>query len=99
MRVTQGRSIPWIIFGRLGRPLNTPKARATLGGYIYHLTRPTSLTNILRIGIRAPQSTDDWRECTKPSRKFIHFLPCHPNDPRLATSSRLDKPEYDAVLQ
>eukprot|EP00969_Alexandrium_andersonii_P149822 6625098-Alexandrium_andersonii.AAC.1 len=38
MRVTQGRSIPWITIGRLGRPLSTPESRVALGGYIYHLT-------------------------------------------------------------
>eukprot|EP00969_Alexandrium_andersonii_P109410 4826742-Alexandrium_andersonii.AAC.1 len=38
MRVTQGHSVPWIMLGRLGRPLDTPTARASLGGFIYHLT-------------------------------------------------------------
>eukprot|EP00969_Alexandrium_andersonii_P011825 515206-Alexandrium_andersonii.AAC.1 len=28
----------------------------------------------------------------------MHFLPYHPDDPRLATTARLDKPEYDASL-
>eukprot|EP00969_Alexandrium_andersonii_P186717 8249666-Alexandrium_andersonii.AAC.1 len=79
------------MLGRLGRPLDTPKARASLGGFIYHVTRSTHLDSILRIGIRPPQDSDDWRQCTRPSRKFIHFLPYHPDDPRLATSSRLDK--------
>eukprot|EP00969_Alexandrium_andersonii_P320923 14181433-Alexandrium_andersonii.AAC.1 len=64
MRMTQGHSIPWIMLGRLGRPLDPPEARASLGGHIYHLTRSTSLTSVLRIGIRAPQDSDDWRECT-----------------------------------
>eukprot|EP00969_Alexandrium_andersonii_P010110 441022-Alexandrium_andersonii.AAC.1 len=73
------------MIGRLGRPLDTSEARASLGGYIYHLTRSTNLTSILRIGIRAPQDSDDWRERTKPSSKFLHFLPYHPDDPRLAT--------------
>eukprot|EP00969_Alexandrium_andersonii_P080703 3557189-Alexandrium_andersonii.AAC.1 len=99
MRVTQGHSIPWSMLGRLGRPLGAPEARASLGGYIYHLTRTTSLEGILRIRTRAPQDSADWRECARPSRKFIHFLPFHPDDPRLATTSRLDKAEYDAVLQ
>eukprot|EP00969_Alexandrium_andersonii_P253373 11198530-Alexandrium_andersonii.AAC.1 len=58
-----------------------------------------NLDNILRVGIRAPQDSDGWSQCTRPSRKLIHFLPYHPDDPRLATSSRLDKHEYDTVLQ
>eukprot|EP00969_Alexandrium_andersonii_P145714 6444369-Alexandrium_andersonii.AAC.1 len=66
---------------RLGRPLNTPEARATLGGYIYHLTRSANLGSILQTGLRAPQDSDNWRERTRPARKFIHFLPFHPADP------------------
>eukprot|EP00969_Alexandrium_andersonii_P127250 5624488-Alexandrium_andersonii.AAC.1 len=29
----------------------------------------------------------------------MHFLPFHPSGPRLATASRLDKSDYDALLQ
>eukprot|EP00969_Alexandrium_andersonii_P246088 10874565-Alexandrium_andersonii.AAC.1 len=36
------------------------------------------------------------RDSTNPSRKFIHFHPDRPSDPRLATTSRLDKSEYHA---
>eukprot|EP00969_Alexandrium_andersonii_P271355 11993644-Alexandrium_andersonii.AAC.1 len=28
----------------------------------------------------------------------MHFLPYHPTDPRLATKSRLDRSDYDALL-
>eukprot|EP00969_Alexandrium_andersonii_P329910 14579752-Alexandrium_andersonii.AAC.1 len=28
----------------------------------------------------------------------MHFLPYHPDDVRLATTSRLDKDDYDALL-
>eukprot|EP00969_Alexandrium_andersonii_P137419 6077905-Alexandrium_andersonii.AAC.1 len=51
------------------------------------------------MGIRAPQDSDDRRECSRPSQKFIHFLPFHPSGARLATASRLDKSDYDALLQ
>eukprot|EP00969_Alexandrium_andersonii_P086365 3807440-Alexandrium_andersonii.AAC.1 len=60
MRVTQGHSVPWIMLRRLGRPLSTPEQRCTLGGYIYHLTKSSYLESILQIGLRAPQSFDDW---------------------------------------
>eukprot|EP00969_Alexandrium_andersonii_P355375 15444236-Alexandrium_andersonii.AAC.1 len=52
----------------------------------------------MQTGTRAPQDSDDWNVCSRPSRRFIRFLPYHPNDSRLATSSRLDQPEYDAML-
>eukprot|EP00969_Alexandrium_andersonii_P291354 12878926-Alexandrium_andersonii.AAC.1 len=35
------------------------------------------------MGVRAPQDSDDWCECSSPSRKFIHFLPFHPTLPGL----------------
>eukprot|EP00969_Alexandrium_andersonii_P137029 6061592-Alexandrium_andersonii.AAC.1 len=98
MRVTQGHSVPWIQLSRLGRPLDTPEQRCTLGGYIYHLTRSVYLDSIFQTGLKPPQDFDGWSVCSRPSRKFTHFLPYHPDDPRLATTARLDKPDYDALL-
>eukprot|EP00969_Alexandrium_andersonii_P321164 14191141-Alexandrium_andersonii.AAC.1 len=62
----------------------------SLGGCIYHLTRPASLDSILHLGLRSAADSEDWNSCTRMSRKFIHFLPFHPSDSRLAATSRLD---------
>eukprot|EP00969_Alexandrium_andersonii_P294000 12993846-Alexandrium_andersonii.AAC.1 len=98
MRVTQGHSIPWIKLRRLGRPIENPEQRCTLGGYIYHLARSENLESIWNVGLQPPQEFDDWSIQSRPSRKFMHFLPYHPDDPRLATKARLDRSDYDALL-